>query len=931
MELLEKLRKYHDQYGLEYYDDVLGDETDFDVWKQLSILRAGLFLWYPFKRNSTILEIGAEYGALTGILCERCAKVVAFEADKDKSEFIRDRWIQKNNLTVLNSVPEELPTEEKYDYIILTEGLKKHIEDKSYLISLSRLLNDGGRILLTENNRFGLRYLCGAVDELSGEAFGEISGFTDECKSGRFSKAKITKIVEESKPENIRFYYPLPNYLFPQLIFSDEYLPGVNLKERLRPYYRRNDTLIADELSLYDDIVQNGVFQFAANSFLIELTYGVYDRKSSNAIFAAVTADRRKDRAYSTVIFDDDSVKKIPVYAGESEGSRRQLQNVSELKEKKVPVLDIKMDDSGTVLERFVRLPLLSEYMKSCIFTDPEIAFGFFDKISDYVMLSSEQTGSENNALLNKYDCSGIDFGPILKKAYIEMIPMNCFFDPETREYLFFDQEFVKDNYPAGYVMYRCVRYFYEHNPGIERLYPKEKMIRRYHLEAAWDIYEKEELSLQQENCQLERYRSFYGFNAIDRNRIKENHYKLESEVNQINREDFGKTVRRMHEVQIDLLEEFDRICKKHGITYYLFWGTLLGAVRHHGIIPWDDDVDVALFREDYERFIKVASVELKEPYALTNNENNPYGNIAPLLHLVNTNTTHIESCDIGKEGIHGIHIDIQPLDVYPPDDKDKIRLQKKMDRINEYLWSYVYGSDFISNDRITNLKVLIKKYFVKCIGYVRMCRKLERTMQMFSDSDSGYIGCWLDYHGKIRKLNRADFEKSVQLEFEGKEYPVPIGYKNVLFQLYGSDYMKLPPKEDRKYHRDGIRNPDVPYMFYHSILNGMFEDIQGKQIIIFGAGLMLEDYMAKYGSRYRPSFIVDNDSGKWNHEVFGIDIKEPEEICRIPEKKRHVIICSFYYREIMKQLDEMGIHDFKVYVQHPEWIADSERKEYDS
>lgn len=82
---------------------------------------------------------------------------------------------------------------------------------------------------------------------------------------------------------------------------------------------------------------------------------------------------------------------------------------------------------------------------------------------------------------------------------------------------------------------------------------------------------------------------------------------------------------------------------------------------------------------------------------------------------------------------------------------------------------------------------------------------------------------------------------------------------------------------------------------------------------------------MKKWGNRYRPDFLVDNDENKWGRQRFGIPIKEPGEILKIPKEKRRLILCSFYYKEIEKQLAQMGIQDYCVYVQHLEWIVKSE------
>ena len=138
---------------------------------------------------------------------------------------------------------------------------------------------------------------------------------------------------------------------------------------------------------------------------------------------------------------------------------------------------------------------------------------------------------------------------------------------------------------------------------------------------------------------------------------------------------------------------------------------------------------------------------------------------------------------------------------------------------------------------------------------------------------------------------------------------------------------MKFPPVSERKPKHDGIFDPDVPYTEYQKLLCDTFKNAEEKQIILFGSGMMFEDYMEKYGRKYRPAFIVDNDRNKWEKQRMGIEIKKPEAILEIPERKRHLIICSYYYREISKQLDEMGINDYKIYVQKIEWILRTEKE----
>lgn len=138
---------------------------------------------------------------------------------------------------------------------------------------------------------------------------------------------------------------------------------------------------------------------------------------------------------------------------------------------------------------------------------------------------------------------------------------------------------------------------------------------------------------------------------------------------------------------------------------------------------------------------------------------------------------------------------------------------------------------------------------------------------------------------------------------------------------------MKYPPEEERKPKHRGVFDPERPYIQYTKLLCDTFAGAAGKQLILFGAGLMFEDYMKKYGDKYRPAFLVDNDGNKWGRRRMGIEIRKPEAILEVAEGKRHLIICSYYYREIAEQLEEMGVRDYKVYVQENEWVLQAEER----
>lgn len=202
-----------------------------------------------------------------------------------------------------------------------------------------------------------------------------------------------------------------------------------------------------------------------------------------------------------------------------------------------------------------------------------------------------------------------------------------------------------------------------------------------------------------------------------------------------------------------------------------------------------------------------------------------------------------------------------------------------------------------------------------------------NQEVNIYTSAASEDVAFFTGYY-KHRRLLAKDFSQSAELEFEGRKVSVPVGCENYLFMTLGKDYMKFPPEEERKPHHRGIMDPDNGYQLYNDLLCNMLKEAEGKSIILFGSGLMFEDYMKQYGDKYCPEFLVDNDSNKWGRYRMGIEIRKPEDILTIPESKRHVIICSFYYREIIPQLEKMGIKDYKVYVQNVDWIIETEQQQ---
>lgn len=250
---------------------------------------------------------------------------------------------------------------------------------------------------------------------------------------------------------------------------------------------------------------------------------------------------------------------------------------------------------------------------------------------------------------------------------------------------------------------------------------------------------------------------------------------------------------------QFKMLTMFDEICKKHKLKYFLLGGTLLGAVRHKGFIPWDDDIDVCMFREDYEKFLELAQDELGEKYFLQNvdTEKN-YG----LMYskIVENNTLYLEKTAKNVDINHGIFIDIFVLDNVSNNLKDS---NKKFKKILFLKMLLLIKSKYTieTNSIMKKIEVIILKFISIFTNKNRLINKLNKLMIMEEKTD--YVADYSTPYFSKWKMKRNFFDEVAYYEFEGRMFPATKYYDEYLSHFY-NDYMTLPPIEKRD-NRHGI------------------------------------------------------------------------------------------------------------------------------
>ena len=261
--------------------------------------------------------------------------------------------------------------------------------------------------------------------------------------------------------------------------------------------------------------------------------------------------------------------------------------------------------------------------------------------------------------------------------------------------------------------------------------------------------------------------------------------------------------VKKLHDKILQTLLMFDKVCREHNLQYCICGGTLLGAVRHKGFIPWDDDLDVSMPRPDYEKLIEHCAEWLPEPYEFVCAENDkayplPFGKIQ------DASTTIIERDHLYYLG--GCYIDIFPYDAYPDG-----WLARRWQRAKYfYLKKCLYYTHRDPYRHGHGISCLLPLFLRKVYTMEGLQKRIRRVMTRY-DYNTANIACsYTDgWHRILPKSITGDY---APIEFEGHQVMGIRQYDVYLKAMYGPDYMTPPPEKDRWQHNFHYLNLDLPY-----------------------------------------------------------------------------------------------------------------------
>lgn len=280
-----------------------------------------------------------------------------------------------------------------------------------------------------------------------------------------------------------------------------------------------------------------------------------------------------------------------------------------------------------------------------------------------------------------------------------------------------------------------------------------------------------------------------------------------------------------MNELQkreLDILKEIIQICDRNDLTYYAYGGTLIGAVRHKGFIPWDDDIDILMPRDDYDKFTQISSQLLPDYLELRNSNSFPdHAFLFSKVHDIRTTVIGDYEKNFPNR-FGGVFVDIFPLDGLPNSEGEKIKTMRKYIHLldmNNYVRPHLPRNNSLNQ----KVKSIVRNLFSTLFSFNHFSKKLEAEARKYKFDESSVVldisslssGC--DKYIFLKEW----FESTIDLPFEDISIKAPIGYDAFLRKMYG-DYMILPPEENRDVHGTFLVDFDHSYKCYQEkALNG--------------------------------------------------------------------------------------------------------------
>lgn len=261
-------------------------------------------------------------------------------------------------------------------------------------------------------------------------------------------------------------------------------------------------------------------------------------------------------------------------------------------------------------------------------------------------------------------------------------------------------------------------------------------------------------------------------------------------------------TLNKLHEAQLEIMDEIHRVCDQENLNYYLIFGSLIGAVRHNGFIPWDYDIDCGMVRDDYERFAKACkNGKISSRFVYYDSKNVTRSAHKHGIVSIRGTSLKTRSDKYNKDSFdYGIHIDIFPIDNAPDSPIEQEKHSKSLKRISHKIYIKLH-TNYNSSKIIKALKWLRSLLVINRSMY-SLIEELNDESCRYNKIDTRHYILNNNYNSGA--IPKEWFGKPQLKQFENRQYFIPREYDRILTQGYG-DYMKFPPEKDRLFSANYI------------------------------------------------------------------------------------------------------------------------------
>lgn len=258
------------------YEEFLKTQNAWAYLYHLSPIRENLLEWYDFNPEGTLLEIGSGCGAISGLFCSKVKRVVGIDLSKRRSLINMYKNKQYDNLEIMVGNFTDIKLEEKFDYVTLIGVLEYSCYyvggEDAFADMLKRaksFLKPGGTLIVAIENKYGLKYWAGSIEDHTGKPYDGICGYPNVDKVRTFSRKGLENLLIRSGYTSNKFYYPMPDYKMPREVFSEDRLPSRGSLREVITSYDHKRYSVFDEEAVFDELCDEGMFEFFANSFLV--------------------------------------------------------------------------------------------------------------------------------------------------------------------------------------------------------------------------------------------------------------------------------------------------------------------------------------------------------------------------------------------------------------------------------------------------------------------------------------------------------------------------------------------------------------------------------------------------------------------------------------------------------------------------------------